>query len=187
MITLLKDAVPSELIKKIRTQCDPHLLKDNTAKFGHAYNRVGRTVNVSQVESLKELDLEIADFFKDFINNFVSPVLRPIYGASDSGYEFHRYGAGDSCLVHSDCEVAFGADQTHTLLRFATVIFHLNTVKNGGETIFPNQNQSFKTVEGQILVFPPIGAYPHYVTPSDEPRDILMTWLVYNSIRVVKI
>jgi hypothetical protein len=106
-------------------------------------------------------------------------------GSGDSGYEFHRYEPGDMCLLHADGECSFNSSST-SLLRYATVILHLNTVKTGGELVFPHQNKTFPTIEGQVIIFPPHGGYQHYVTPSSERRDILMTWMVYNNIIVDK-
>lgn len=187
MITLLENAVPTNLTQQIRERCGVYLNTKPHNSFNRICNRVGKTVNVSTTPELAELDREISSFMQHFTIKFVEHVLRPSYGVADTGYEFHRYAAGEHCLVHSDNDIIFTANSNSTFLRFATVIMHLNTVNNGGETRFPNQNQSYKTVEGQILVFPPTGAYPHYVTPADDERDILMTWLVYDRIRVMEV
>jgi hypothetical protein len=186
MIFCLPDAFPKELITEIR-ETMPNIQPPKRHNFGCLYNRVGRTIDLGLPE-LKELDTKISMFMSDFSSQFIQPNFAPAYPSSDSGYEYHKYGIGDSCLAHADQEFTFFGGAKNSLLRFATVIAHLNTVEEGGETIFPNQNKKFKTVEGQILVFPPHGGYLHYVTPCvDTEREILMTWFVYNGINVIKV
>lgn len=182
MIFSIQNAVPKELLEKIKHEVSDELLIRKQNVFGR-YNRVGKTLNISNTPELKELDTELHLFITTLCKKFVAYRFKPQFASGDSGYEFHRYESGDMCFVHADGECAFGDDIT-AQLRYATVILHLNTVESGGETVFPNQNMSFKTIEGQVLVFPPYGSFPHYVTPSSERRDIVMTWLVYTGVTV---
>lgn len=186
MILSLENAIPTELITKIRSRCHEQLSIQDNSVFGRFYNRTGKTINITETPSLADLDKDISAFVSYFTESLIKPVYRPMYGVADSGYEFHRYAPGEQCFVHADGEVVFYAGNTTSLIRFATVIFHLNTVHDGGETVFPNQDKTFKTLEGQILVFPPYSMYPHYVTPAETPRDILITWLVYDGINASK-
>lgn len=184
MIFSIKNAIPKELLENIKSNVTDELLTRNQNVFG-MYNRAGKTLNISKTTELKELDAEIHLFITKLCKKFVEYRFKPQFSSGDSGYEFHRYEPGDMCLVHEDGECAFSDDNT-SLLRYATIVLHLNTVESGGETVFPNQNMSFKTIEGQVLIFPPYGAFTHYVTPSSERRDIVMTWLVYDGITVSK-
>jgi len=59
-------------------------------------------------------------------------------------------------------------------------------VHEGGELVFPVQNKKIKTEVGKIVVFPPYGMYQHYTTPSDEPREVIVSWFVYNNLTVCK-
>ena len=102
--------------------------------------------------------------------------FKPQFDSADSGYEYHRYNAGEQCLHHADGEVING------LLRYASVIIHLST--NDGETIFPQQNKKIKTEEGKVVVFPPYGGFGHYVSPSTTARDVLVSWFVYAGVSI---
>ena len=102
--------------------------------------------------------------------------FKPQFDSADSGYEYHRYNAGEQCLHHADGEVMDG------LLRYASVIIHLST--NDGETIFPQQNKKIKTEEGKVVVFPPYGGFEHYVSPSTTAREVLVSWFIYAGVSI---
>lgn len=182
MIIKTLNAIPKELISEIRTLCGQQL--DNHKEYFGSYNRMGSTVKLGS-DPLKELDKKVSAFISEFTKEIVIPQYKPFYGTSDSGYEFHRYNPGDQCLVHSDGELCLSEDKKSSLIRYASVVLHLNTVEEGGLTVFPHQNESIKTIEGQVVVFPPYGTHPHYVTPSKETREVLVTWLVYSDINAI--
>jgi hypothetical protein len=184
MIFSIKDAVPKELLENIKRSVTDELLANIPNKLG-AYNRVGKTLNISKEPELNQLDTQICEFITKLSDEYISYRFRPAFTSGDSGYEFHRYEPGDACLLHADGEFSFDKSNT-SLLRYATVILQLNTIETGGELVFPHQNKTFPTIEGQVIIFPPYGGYQHYVTPSSERRDILMTWMVYNNIIVSK-
>lgn len=156
-------------------------------KFG-SY-RDGKTINISEQPDLKELDSFLFKnvFASSVLSGFISRRYCPSFGVADSGYEFHRYASGEICNIHNDTEVVFkGVENEKVMLRFASLILHLNTPKSGGELIFPHQNKTVKTEAGKLVIFPPYGFAPHYTTESTSNRDIIVTWLVYKDILVHK-
>lgn len=186
MIFAVQNAIPKELIDRIRGSVSEVLLAQDAPRFGTTYNRMGNTICISKTPQLSEVDAAIADFICAFSEEVVRHRYSPEFATGDSGYEYHQYAPGDMCFPHSDGATSFARGESSCLLRYATVVMHLNTVDEGGETVFPIQNQSFKTLEAQVLVFPPYGTHPHYVTPSQQTREIVMTWLVYTGINVVR-
>jgi hypothetical protein len=186
MILSIQNAIPKELIDEVRGQASSWFLENTPPPYNNAYNRLGRTVCITQEPALKAVDDKLSKFLQEFSAAVITPRFTPQFPTGDSGFEYHRYEIGDSCFVHSDGVTDMGANSVRGLVRYATVLIHLNSVAEGGETVFPNQNQSFKTIEGQVLVFPPYGTHPHYVTPSSEPREIVMTWMVYSGINIVR-
>ena len=44
--------------------------------------------------------------------------------------------------------------------------------------------KSRKTVKGKVVIFPPYGMYGHYVTPSSTPREVIVSWFVYQGITI---
>ena len=172
MILEFPNYISKEDTQFIKESCRPFIRKDRIA----AQNRDGYTVQVTETPELKLVDQKIHSIMNDIQVNLIKNRYKPQYKSADSGYEYHMYNTNDICHHHSDGEVAEG------LLRYASVIIQLTT--NDGELIFPSQNKTVKTEEGKVVIFPPYGMYGHYVTPSLEPREVLVSWFVYDGITV---
>jgi predicted 2-oxoglutarate/Fe(II)-dependent dioxygenase YbiX len=182
MIIELPNYVDCETIKAIKESVVPFL----TSSKSNGYNRDGTTVNISEIPELKEVDNRLTSIFADVQNNILLHRYKPSFNSGDSGYEYHLYRPNNVCHIHADGELNFSAGLNTSLLRYASVVLHLNTIKDGGELVFPTQNQKVKTEAGKIVIFPPYNMFQHYTTPSEEPREIIVTWFVYNGINVVK-
>jgi len=183
MIIELPNYIDENTIISINEQIRPHLPQNKT----NSYNREGRTINISKKEELKDLDVQLHNIFSKLQANVIANRYKPAFSSGDTGYEYHLYDPQDICHVHSDGEVIFDKETSNsTLLRYASVILHLNTVHEGGELVFPAQNKKIKTELGKVIIFPPYGTYQHYTTPSNEPREVIVSWFVYNNITVHK-
>jgi len=180
MILEIPNAISSEKCLWIREAVKPFLSKTKA----HEQNRDGNTVSITYNSELKEVD----NFLSNVFSNIQATVLKQRFNipgrceSGDSGYEYHLYNPGDICHYHADGEFHDGAQTT--LLRYASVTLHLNTVEEGGELIFPVQDKKIKTEEGKIVVFPPYGMYSHYTSPSIYPREVIVTWFVYQNFVV---
>jgi hypothetical protein len=73
------------------------------------------------------------------------------------------------------------------MLRYASVVLHLNSIEVGGDLVFSNQNKTIKTEAGKVVIFPPYGMFEHYSTSADVPREVIVTWFVYNNVRVQEV
>jgi predicted 2-oxoglutarate/Fe(II)-dependent dioxygenase YbiX len=181
MIIEVPAYVDCETIKTIRESVAPFL----TPNKSHMYNREGTTVSISKIPELKKVDSKLANIFTDVQKNILAERYKPFFNSGDSGYEYHLYSPNDICHIHSDGEFDANPNISNTgLLRYASVVLHLNTVKNGGELVFPTQNQKIKTEAGKIVIFPPYRMFEHYTTPSEEQREVIVTWFVYQGITV---
>jgi hypothetical protein len=177
MIIELPNFISKEDTSFIKEAVKPFLQfqKQNT------YNRDGKTVNITKTPELQQIDNFLSNVFLEVQRNVVSQRYKPPpqCASGDSGYEYHLYSPGDVCHSHADYEFHDGAEET--LLRYASVVLHLNTVNEGGELVFPAQDKKVKTEEGKIVIFPPYGMFSHYTTPSKEPREVVVTWFVYTN------
>jgi predicted 2-oxoglutarate/Fe(II)-dependent dioxygenase YbiX len=179
MIIELPGYIDLDTVAEIREAVKPLLPKTKT----HVYNRDGYTVNISEQPSLKELDNKLAGIFRKLQDDVVAHRYKPQYASGDSGYEYHIYEPGDVCHIHCDGEITRRTNGG--LLRYASVVIHLSTLEDGGELVFPTQNTSVKTEAGKVVIFPPYGMFQHYTTPSTQPREVIVTWFVYNGITVI--
>ena len=175
MILEFPNYIDSETTKEIRDAVKPFILD----KKETAYNRDGNGVNITQTPELKNLDDKLHKIFEKIQSDIIQQRYKPSNTSADSGYEYHKYNPNDVCQYHVDGEIS------KTLLRYASVILHLNTVHEGGELLFPSQNKSIKTEEGKLVIFPPYGMFGHYTTPSNETREVIVTWFVYNNVNVI--
>jgi hypothetical protein len=180
MILEFPNYIDSETTKEIRDAVKPFI----SDKKETTYNRDGNTVKITQIPELKNLDDKLHKIFEKIQGDIIQQRYRPPASSADSGYEYHLYNPNDICHYHADGEFA-RPRENKTLLRYASVILHLNTVQEGGELIFPAQNKSIKTEEGKLVIFPPYGMYGHYTTPSNETREIIVSWFVYNNVNVI--
>lgn len=180
MILEFPNYLNAETVKEIRDAVKPFV----SSKKETTNNRDGNTIYITKLPELKDLDNKLHKIFIEVQSNILKHRYKPTYASADSGYEYHLYNPNDICHYHWDGELTDGNNKT--LLRYASIILHLNTVHEGGELVFPNQNKSIKTEEGKLVIFPPYGMYGHYTTPSNEPREVIVTWFVYDGINVVK-
>lgn len=180
MIIEIPRAISSEDCSYIKQSVAPFI----TQAEQNTYNRDGKTVNISKTPELAEVDRYLLNLFGRVQENVIAQRYRPPpqYGSADSGYEYHIYGPQEVCHFHADHE--FSDKSYATLLRYASITLHLSTVHDGGELVFPAQNKQVKTEEGKIVIFPPYGMFGHYTTPSDEPREVIVTWFVYGDIHI---
>lgn len=175
MIIELPNFVSAEDVEKIRSAVTPFLpdRQDN-----YQTNRDGSSVNISETPELKEIDSALHGFFSKIGSGVLKCRYKPQFDSADSGYEYHRYNPGDICHHHSDGEV-----DPAGMLRYASVVLHLNTPSDGGEIVFPAQNKSVKTEAGKVVIFPPYGSFSHYTTPSSDAREVIVSWFVYANVR----
>lgn len=190
-------AVPSDKVAWIK-----HVMANNSQlnEIKIESNRQGATVYISDAKDnvdVQAVDVYLASVFSDVAAK-VNGVYKPMFPSADSGYEYHRYDVGQQCLLHQDGEVILGRaqrayekgviqDHTVSLVRYATAVLFLSDADEGGELVFPDADVSFKPKAGTIVVFPPYGAYAHYVTECVVPREVVVTWFVYTNVNAILI
>jgi hypothetical protein len=186
MIYELNNYVSKDDLVYINETINKHI-ESNENSFARKKDsyRHGKTIYITEENKLQELDKKIKDIISSLMG-FVERNYRPGFVVGDSGYEFHRYFSGDVCKVHQDGEMPNLNNSNQSLIRFLSIVIHLNTPQEGGDTVFPDQGKIVKTEAGKVVLFPPYGFVPHYVTKSLENRDVIVTWLVYNGIKAIK-
>lgn len=187
LILEFSDVIPADKVKWIREvmNANKHLYTNKETAYGS--NRQGSTIFLSCANnppSVKEVDAYLLPIFSKLAEN-IGPIYRTPFMSADSGYEYHIYQVGEKCLEHADTEILLPAvrdSNAVSLIRYATAVIYLTDAETGGEIVFPDAGCSIKPKAGKAVVFPPYGAYAHYVNECVVPREVVVTWFVYNGI-----
>jgi hypothetical protein len=178
MILELNNYVSLKDIKAIQKAVKPFIAKK--CKY-YTYNRDGSTIVFDTVPELQKTDELLRNIFTKLQKDVIAPRYNPASKSGDTGYEYHLYKPGQICHHHVDGEFSETA-KGHTIIRYASVVLHLNTVEQGGELIFPSQRKKVKTEAGKVVVFPPYGTHGHFTTPAKVNREVIVTWFAYTDV-----
>ena len=64
-----------------------------------------------------------------------------------------------------------------TATRMVSLVMYLNTVEEGGETVFTETNTKVKPQEGRVLLFPSHWTYPHLAAePLSNDKYVVVSW-----------
>lgn len=96
-------------------------------------------------------------------------------GFRDNGYNIKKYEKGRGHYDwHQDSHIYPNANNH----RAFTILWYLNTVKEGGETCF--RNRTISPVQGKALIFPSTFTYMHKgCMPVSGPKYIIATFLLW--------
>jgi hypothetical protein len=90
-------------------------------------------------------------------------------------WRMHRYDPGEHYYKeHID------AIDVHTSKRMLMMLYYLNTVDEGGETLFESIGRQVNPVEGRLAITPSWFGYPHSAeTPISNTKYMIKTYLHY--------
>ena len=144
------------------------------------------------VRSCLELNINKTDSFQDmlqfFINCFSAVVMKYKAAVPEAAFlpeqfaiehfRMKRYRAhgenSDYFKTHVD------VNSHATARRFLVCFFYLNTVDEGGETMFPHLGLKIKPQQGNALCFPPSWMFPHSgESPISNDKYICGSYLHY--------
>jgi hypothetical protein len=164
------NALSPELCRQIVARFE----KDDRKRYGKNEegqlfdNRQGRLLKVSRLSEWRDLDQAIFEAVGRVLQAYFR-AYRFSISFSDEGYEVGCYLPGEGCKEHFD----YG----NRLSRVASLLFYLNDVEDGGETVFPRQGIAVHPETGSALLFPPFHTHPHLANPPvTGPRYFLVTW-----------
>ena len=87
----------------------------------------------------------------------------------------YRPGTNERFQVHFDALYNFAN-------RYLVILWYLNDVDEGGETVFPQLDYSVAARTGRLLIFPPYWMYQHEgMPPLSGEKYILSTYLLFAS------
>lgn len=130
-------------------------------------------LHISSLPEWKDLDIRIFQSCEDALRQFLEKHYELSGGPlRDTGYNIQRSEPGDHFKPHIDS--AFGV----TVVRRMALIWYLNDVEEGGETVFEFQGVSVKPKRGDLIIFPPFWTHRHEgVTPVSGTKYIITTFI----------
>lgn len=178
-----KNVVPIDLCNEIIERFE----NDESNKIiGRTANVYGEYNEASDFKVCTELDISAHESWKD-IDNKVFQIVQEIHNkltityegykniaiSSDEGYRIKKYEKGVGIYKpHLDCAAIESA------ARYLTIIVYLNTVKEGGETYFPELNINIKPEAGKVCTFPAAWTHIHgSKIPLSNDKYIIATWM----------
>lgn len=117
---------------------------------------------------------DIGVFVKHY-NNKIGLTLPVPNTKSTETFRIKRYrpGTGEEFRVHHDAKGYY-------CNRYLVLLWYLNDVAEGGETVFPDLGVSIKPKAGRLLMFPPNWCFQHAgLPPISNDKYILSTYLLY--------
>ncbi len=112
---------------------------------------------------------EYRDKYYEFANTCIFPKEHSL-----EQFRIKRYNPGGEDRFDTHVDVT-NHDSSR---RFLSFMWYLNTVENGGNTVF--SNMSICPQKGTLLIFPPLWMYPHCgEAPMSGPKYIMSTYLHY--------
>ena len=140
-------------------------------------------LQISMHEHWKDIDEILFERFSDAVEKAREkhPGLASISGElQDEGYRIKRYLPDGTEMFKFHIDVN-GYPQAHRQLVF---MWYLNTVKEGGETVFHEQNIAVQPIEGRLVAFPPFWTHSHTANaPISEPKYVITGWLTFPKVQ----
>jgi len=164
----LCQALITQFMKDRRVEADPQS-DYSTRRFLYLSDKPEWMSLMDQVQSIA--DQLVANYFAHFAcEDSTGPT-----DWFDDGFVLAHYRPGDTCVLHDDGQ---NPEPPHNGFRMATLLFYLNDVNEGGETVFPRQNLAVSPELGKAILFPATYAYPHRVVSPTNDRYVLQTWII---------
>ena len=112
------------------------------------------------------LDVELKPHLKNCLEDYF--LFTNLVGANDyflKHYAIMHHREGFNIPFHYDSEYIYEKNGDENIRNFS-VLMYLNDDFNGGELLFPVQNESIKPEKGLIVIFPSSFMFPHTTIPS---------------------
>lgn len=125
-------------------------------------------------ELYKILSEELKIYIDKFLKECISIRHAKLY---DTGFQMQKYNKGIGKFTYHD---DFNISKEDNSKRILTYIWYINTVEEGGETVF-GDNIWIKPEAGKLIIFPCCWTYPHKgCIPLSNDKYIITGWFHSN-------
>ena len=141
-----------------------------------------------QIKDWLEVDSDIHKILSPTIKEYVVEINNTLHNPNqedmyylgsdeynDTGHQIQKYkkNEGHYKTYHNDFSIIKGS----SFYRVMTYIIYLNTIEEGGETVFFG-NYKIKPTAGSIIIFPAAWTHPHCGNvPVSDDKYIITGWL----------
>jgi len=117
---------------------------------------------------------ELKKYMNEFLKSCVSIQHTKFH---DTGFQMQKYIKGTGKFTYHD---DFCISDTNNSKRILTYLWYINTVEEGGETVF-GDNIQIKPEAGKLVIFPCCWTYPHKgCIPISADKYIITGWFYSN-------
>ena len=164
--------------KNIKSSLDHNILKGKLCDE-NKYNKISKQIRKVLEEKVEEYfrkyeiyGIQVDPNDKDFSNQ----AIWKKYVIDHSGLHIKKYKPNEDFF---NWHVDTSAGDVRNFCRTLVMMFYLNDVKEGGETMFSIQNKSVKPTKGTLVIFPANFTARHKgALPISGDKYILNSWLL---------
>lgn len=128
----------------------------------------------SEINKVHNYIVKKTIIYKNIYYNYVDHRVFPEKNSYEQ-FRIKKYEVGGNDRFDTHVDVT----DSNSCFRFLSFLWYLNTVDNGGETVFSDLKISPK--KGNLLIFPPLWMFPHRGNPPvSGPKYIMSGYLEYN-------
>lgn len=181
-IMIVDDVLAPDICQELIDKFEPELKIFRDQDWGTDY-RCFNELNITQLKQfdtlrnhLYEKSQQMYELYKNFLK---IPFFPEMVGFEDLRMKRYDNNDYDQFGWHTDVGDALSAR------RFLVMFYYLNTVEEGGETVFndfTNEDGGLyvQPKQGRIVMFPPMWMYPHIGTkPVSNNKYIISTYGQY--------
>jgi len=154
------------------TDCTSRIQSFNVVPAFNQHTKDGKWKEQEAGWKVPEYDLAR---FINYYNEHVGLTLPVPATKNTETFRIKRYrpGTGEEFRTHHDAKGYY-------CNRYLVLLWYLNDVAEGGETVFPDLGVSIKPKAGRLLMFPPHWMFQHAgLPPISGDKYILSTYLLY--------
>ena len=168
---ILPDDLCDALVELFENDVQHHERVDNQAKPTFTQLNLNEH-HAKIVPTLVQYAIDVLDLYKGDV-----PAAKYLPSAKYfEQFRIKRYETGGDDRFDEHVDIANYASAK----RCVAMLFYLNSVPVGGQTLFPHQGESFRPTKGYVTVFPPTWEYPHEgQAPISNTKYIMSTYLHY--------
>ena len=136
--------------------------------------------NNTLINLLYQMNLTLNNILYSELKNYMIEIAKDKLKYAkfyDTGFQMQKYDKGTGKYIfHND----FGIDIENKSKRVLTYLWYINTVEEGGETLFGDDIR-VKPEAGKLVIFPSCWTYPHKAcVPLSSDKYIITGWFYAN-------